>query len=116
MPLIPVPPRTLSWRRSWRSISPARLRRNVQCTGFSALGFDRLVGAARAGASRRELAAAITVELLEQVGALGTAERVAARLRDYEEAGADCLALVPCTAEDPAGRATLNALSRKGES
>ncbi|ULL10003.1 LLM class F420-dependent oxidoreductase [Mycobacterium liflandii] len=83
---------------------------------FSALGFDRLVGAARAGASRRELAAAIPVELLEQVGALGTAERVAARLRDYEEAGADCLALVPCTAEDPAGRATLNALSRKGES
>ncbi|ACC40009.1 conserved hypothetical oxidoreductase [Mycobacterium marinum M] len=83
---------------------------------FSALGFDRLVGAARAGASRRELAAAIPVELLEQVGALGTAERVAARLRDYEAAGADCLALVPCTAEDPAGRATLNALSRKGES
>ncbi len=76
---------------------------------FSALGFDDLVRRARAGATRRELAAAIPVELLDRVGALGTADRIAARLRAYHEAGADCVAVVPSTAEDPGGRATLRA-------
>lgn len=77
---------------------------------FSALGFDDLVRRARAGATRRELAAAVPVELLEAVCALGSADRVAARLRAYREAGADCVAVVPVTAEDPGGRATLQAL------
>ena len=45
---------------------------------FSALGFDDLVVRARSGATRRELAAAVPVELLDRVGALGTADRVAA--------------------------------------
>jgi alkanesulfonate monooxygenase SsuD/methylene tetrahydromethanopterin reductase-like flavin-dependent oxidoreductase (luciferase family) len=76
---------------------------------FCALGFDDLVRRARAGATRRELAAAIPVELLDRVGALGTPDRVAERLRAYHEAGADCVAIVPCTAEDPGGRATLRA-------
>jgi probable F420-dependent oxidoreductase len=78
---------------------------------FSALGFDDLVRWARAGATRRELAAAVPVGLLDQVGALGTADRVAARLRAYREAGADCVAVVPSTAEDPGGRATLRAVT-----
>ena len=76
---------------------------------FSALGFDDLVRRARAGATRRELAAAVPVELLDRVGALGSADRVAERLRAYREAGADCVAVVPSTAEDPGGRATLRA-------
>jgi probable F420-dependent oxidoreductase len=76
---------------------------------FSALGFDDLVRRARAGATRRELAAAVPVELLDRVCALGTADRVAARLRAYREAGADCVAVVPSTAEDPGSRATLRA-------
>jgi probable F420-dependent oxidoreductase len=76
---------------------------------FSALGFDDLVRRARAGATRRELAAAVPVELLDRVCALGTADRVAARLRAYRDAGADSVALVPSTAEDPGGRATLRA-------
>jgi probable F420-dependent oxidoreductase len=67
---------------------------------FSALGFDDLVRRARAGATRRELAAAIPVELPDRVGA---------RLRAYHEAGADRVAVVPSTAEDPGGRATLRA-------
>lgn len=41
------------------------------------------------------------VELLDRVGALGSADRVAARRRAYHEPGADCLAVVPVTAEDP---------------
>ena len=74
---------------------------------FSALGFDDLVMKARSGATRRELAAAIPVELLDSVCALGSAARIAARLNAYREAGADCIAVVPSTAEDPGGRATL---------
>jgi hypothetical protein len=40
---------------------------------------------------------------------LGSADRIATRLRAYREAGADCVAVVPSTAEDPGGRATLRA-------
>jgi probable F420-dependent oxidoreductase len=83
---------------------------------FSAMGFDDLVRKARAGATRRELAAAIPIELLDTVGALGNADRVAARLSAYREAGADCVAVVPSTAEDPGGRQTLGALTERCES
>jgi probable F420-dependent oxidoreductase len=78
---------------------------------FSALGFDDLVRGARTGATRRELAGAVPVELLDRVCALGDADRVAARLRAYREAGADCVAVVPSTAEDPGGRSTLRAVT-----
>jgi probable F420-dependent oxidoreductase len=78
---------------------------------FSALGFAGLVRRARGGASRRELAADIPVELLDRVSALGTADRIAERLHDYHQAGADCTAVVPATAEDPGARATLRALT-----
>ncbi len=78
---------------------------------FSALGFDDLVQKARTGTTRRELAAAIPVELLDRVSALGSRDRVAERLGAYREAGADCVAVVPSTAEDPGGRATLSALN-----
>jgi probable F420-dependent oxidoreductase len=74
---------------------------------FSELGFPELVGRARSGARRAELAAAIPVELAEQVGAFGDPEQIAGRLRAYLDAGADTVAVVPVTAEDPAGRATL---------
>jgi probable F420-dependent oxidoreductase len=76
---------------------------------FSALGFDDLVRRARTGATRRDLARAVPVELLDHVCALGSADRIATRLRAYREAGADCVAVVPSTAEDPGGRATLRA-------
>lgn len=82
---------------------------------FSALGFRELVVKARTGATRRDLAAAIPVELLDNVGALGSGDRIAARLNTYREAGADCVAVVPSTAEDPGGRETLSAI-QKGES
>jgi probable F420-dependent oxidoreductase len=78
---------------------------------FSELGFLDLVQRARAGAKRFELAAAVPVELLDQVCALGSPERIAARLQAYYEAGADSVAIVPGTAEDPGGAATLNAVA-----
>jgi probable F420-dependent oxidoreductase len=77
---------------------------------FSAVGFDELVVKARTGATRRDLAAAIPVELLDSVSALGSGDRITARLNTYREAGADCIAVVPSTAEDPGGRKTLSAI------
>ncbi|MCQ4361725.1 LLM class F420-dependent oxidoreductase [Mycobacterium gordonae] len=80
---------------------------------FSALGFGELVQRARAGSSRRALAAAIPVELLDTVCALGPPTRIGQRLREYRDAGADCVAVVPATAEDAGGRRVLNALSQE---
>jgi alkanesulfonate monooxygenase SsuD/methylene tetrahydromethanopterin reductase-like flavin-dependent oxidoreductase (luciferase family) len=74
---------------------------------FSELGFSDLVERARNGTRRSELAAAIPYELAEQVGAFGGPGDIAGRLRAYLDAGADTVAVVPVTAEDPGGRATL---------
>ena len=78
---------------------------------FCGLGFPGLVEKARSGARRSELAAAIPVELTEQLGAVGSPEQIAARLKAYLDAGADTVAVVPVTAEDPAGRGVLQAVA-----
>jgi probable F420-dependent oxidoreductase len=78
---------------------------------FSELGYPELVQRARAGARRAELAAAIPLELLAQVCALGSRDELAARIAAYGEAGADSVAVVPATAEDPAGRSVLQAIA-----
>jgi probable F420-dependent oxidoreductase len=78
---------------------------------FSVLGHGALVQRARAGARRSELAADIPAELLEQIGALGGRDEIAARIRSYHEAGADVVGAVPSTAEDPGGSRTLAALA-----
>jgi probable F420-dependent oxidoreductase len=75
---------------------------------FSELGFADLVERARRDERRSELAAAIPLELAEQLGAFGGPEDVATRLQDYLHAGADTVAVVPVTADDPAGRAVLH--------
>ena len=78
---------------------------------FSELGFLDLVQRARAGAHRFDLASAVPVELLDQVCALGSPDDIAARLEAYHHAGADSVAIVPSTAEDPGGRAALCAVA-----
>ena len=78
---------------------------------FSELGFPDLVQRARAGAKRAELATAVPVELLDQVCAVGPPEGIAERLQAYHDAGADRVAIVPATAEDPGGRAALCSVS-----
>jgi probable F420-dependent oxidoreductase len=78
---------------------------------FCELGYGELVQRARAGAGRRELADRIPADLLDQICLAGTTEHIAAGLRAYHEAGADCVAVVPCTAEDPGGRAILTAVT-----
>jgi probable F420-dependent oxidoreductase len=77
---------------------------------FSELGFGSLVDRARAGTRRSELAQEVTVELLAQVCALGSAGQIRERLASYRDAGATRIALVPATAEDPAGHRVLSAL------
>ena len=78
---------------------------------FCELGYDDLVRRARAGAGRRELADQVPADLLGQICLAGSTERIAAGLRAYHEAGADCVAVVPSTAEDPGGRAVLGAVA-----
>jgi probable F420-dependent oxidoreductase len=78
---------------------------------FAKLGFAALVERARAGARLADLAAAIPAALLAQIGAIGSAGEVAARIGAYHDAGAAHVAVVPSTAEDSAGRHVLQALA-----
>jgi probable F420-dependent oxidoreductase len=78
---------------------------------FCELGFADLVTRARAGQRRSETAAAIPVELIAQVAAIGSAAQITARLREYLDAGADTVAVAPATAEDPGGVAALSCVS-----
>ncbi|WP_375481619.1 LLM class F420-dependent oxidoreductase [uncultured Mycobacterium sp.] len=82
---------------------------------FSDLGFGDLVEQARSGVRRSQLAAAIPIELARQLGAFGSAEQIADRLQAYLRAGADTVAVVPITAEDPAGRAALESAAEAGQ-
>jgi probable F420-dependent oxidoreductase len=77
---------------------------------FTELGFGDLVKRAREGARRVEVAAAIPTELLERIGAIGSAGHVAERIAAYHDAGADHVGVVPSTADDPAGRNVLSAI------
>ncbi|MHB8690570.1 MAG: LLM class F420-dependent oxidoreductase [Solirubrobacteraceae bacterium] len=78
---------------------------------FSELGFGALVQRARAGEQRAELAGLVPPELLGRVCALGSREQVIDRLDAYYQAGADAVAIVPSTAEDPSGAIALNSIS-----
>jgi alkanesulfonate monooxygenase SsuD/methylene tetrahydromethanopterin reductase-like flavin-dependent oxidoreductase (luciferase family) len=58
-----------------------------------------------------ELADHVPEDLLGQVCLAGSSARIAASLQAYHEAGADCVAVVPSTAEDPGGRAVFTAVA-----
>lgn len=81
---------------------------------FAALGFGALVEEARSGRPRLELAASIPPELLAAVGAIGNGDAIAGRVADYHDAGADEVAILPATAEDPAGTRVLASIARTG--
>lgn len=83
---------------------------------FTELGYGTLVRQARAGAKRAGLAKAVPIDLLDAVCALGSKAQLTDRIAAYHRAGADQVGIVPSTAEDPAGRNVLAALSplRKG--
>jgi probable F420-dependent oxidoreductase len=79
---------------------------------FIGLGFSDLVTAARSGTRRSELAKAVPLALLEAIGAVGSSDHVLSRLQSYLDAGADTVAVVPATADDPAGHAALQLAAR----
>lgn len=75
---------------------------------FNDAGFAEIVGLARGGTVRRaDLSERIPPQLMEAVGALGDRSTVQQRIIAFHAAGADTVAVVPATAEDPAGRQTL---------
>jgi probable F420-dependent oxidoreductase len=75
---------------------------------FSAAGFAAIVNLARSGTVRRaELSEHIPPQLIEAVGAVGDRAIVQRKIVAFHAAGADTVALVPATADDPAGRQTL---------
>lgn len=78
---------------------------------FAELGFGSLVERARSGHGRAELAAAVPPELIARVSAVGSRAEIAERIAAYHDAGADHVAIVPSTAEDPAGAAVLAAVA-----
>jgi len=78
---------------------------------FTDAGFGHVVTLARSGAHPREVLAAVPVELVEAIGAVGSAATVAQRLDEFHAAGVDDLALVPATAGDEAAARTLTELA-----
>lgn len=82
---------------------------------FTRAGFGHVVQLARGGAHPREVLAAIPGELIESIGAVGDLATVRARIGAFHAAGAEAVALVPVTADDPGGERLLGALNDKGE-
>ncbi|HYZ97528.1 MAG TPA: LLM class F420-dependent oxidoreductase [Acidimicrobiales bacterium] len=78
---------------------------------FTAAGFGEAVRRAGAGADPGEVLAALPPEAAGTVGLVGDAETVRGRLRAYEAAGLDEVAIVPATAGDLGGERTLTALA-----
>lgn len=77
---------------------------------FLGAGFGVAVDAAGSGAPIRELAALLPDEASGLVGLVGTISEIATRLRMYEDAGLDEVALVPVTTGDAGGERTLQSM------
>ncbi len=117
-----TPPRLAVWLPVALEPGPATLRQAAAQIAvylrppgygemFSELGYSSLVERARAGASRMDLAAALPAELIAAVGAVGSKADVLARIAEFHVAGADHVAIVPTTAEDPCGARLLAELA-----
>ena len=76
---------------------------------FADAGHGDVVRFARSGAHPREVASAITPALIGTVCVTGDPTRIAAGLDAYRAAGADEIAIVPVTADDPGGARVLAA-------
>jgi alkanesulfonate monooxygenase SsuD/methylene tetrahydromethanopterin reductase-like flavin-dependent oxidoreductase (luciferase family) len=75
---------------------------------FTRTGFADLVAFARSRPHPSELLARVPAELNRVVGLVGDQAEVAARIKEYADAGADDIVIVPsATDDDPAGARTL---------
>jgi probable F420-dependent oxidoreductase len=83
---------------------------------FEEAGYGDLVALARTRPHPAELLAAIPDALVEEVGLVGSPERVTARLAAYADAGVDEVsAVAACTDSDPGGAHTLEAVRALAE-
>jgi len=80
---------------------------------ISEAGFGELVDFARTRPHPKELLAAMPVELLSAIGLVGTEAAISDRLRQYRDAGADEVCLVPATEGDPGGIRSLTAMAAR---
>jgi probable F420-dependent oxidoreductase len=78
---------------------------------FVAAGFDEAVRLAAAGHPVPDLVDALPDDAASRVGLVGDLDAVRARIRDYEAAGLDEIAVVPALPGDPGGARTLTALA-----
>ena len=83
---------------------------------FRRAGYAELVDYAATGPHPKELLAAVPASLNEVVGLIGSATDVETRLREYLDAGADTIVIVPAaTDEDPAGEHTMRVAAQIAE-
>jgi probable F420-dependent oxidoreductase len=80
---------------------------------ISEAGFSELVEFARTRPHPKELLAAMPLELASAIGLVAEKDQLDKRLEEYRAAGADEICLVPATAGDPGGLATLEAMSKR---
>ncbi len=80
---------------------------------FAAAGFAELVTFARTRPHPKELLAAMPDTFAATIGLVGSEDQITDRLAAYRAAGADEVCLVPVTAGDPAGKKTLELMSRR---
>jgi probable F420-dependent oxidoreductase len=78
---------------------------------FTAAGLGRAVELAKGGATHDELVAAMPEDATRNIGLVGDADTIAARLDEYVAAGLDEIAVDPATAGDPGAERTLSALA-----
>jgi alkanesulfonate monooxygenase SsuD/methylene tetrahydromethanopterin reductase-like flavin-dependent oxidoreductase (luciferase family) len=75
---------------------------------FRRAGYAELVDYAATRPHPKELLAAVPASLNEVIGLIGSVTDVEARMREYLDAGADTIVIVPAaTDEDPAGEHTM---------
>lgn len=116
------PPKLVAWLPAAVDPGPAAVRQLSEAIAghlavpgyremFEAAGFGHAVAAAREGAAREELIAALPDEAAHAVGLVGDAATVRDRVDEYADAGLDEAAIVPATADDVGGQRTLAAVA-----
>jgi probable F420-dependent oxidoreductase len=80
---------------------------------FVEAGFTDLIAFARTRPHPKNLLAAMPDAFAATIGLVGSRDLISERLAAYRTAGADEVCLVPVTAGDPAGRNTLEVMSKR---
>lgn len=99
---------SLDWGRRFLS---GYTRAPGYAENLAAQGYDKTIEFAASAGSMAEIRDSISDEMIADILGFGTADEVRARLHRYLDLGCD-VSVVPSTAADPGGAATLAALAR----